>query len=122
MTHILTLTPTLHAQEPHHGNYYRNVSKAKNGPSRQRRRERRAESRKQDKDASVVKANKEVSEKVVDDNSSNDMKEVTAEEVDNLASIELDNSDIDIVKTDTTEKVVETHAVQKENEENPRES
>ena len=49
------------AQGPHHEDDHRNGNKAKNGPSRQRRRERRAESRKKDKDASVAEENKEVS-------------------------------------------------------------
>ena len=116
MTHILTLTPTLHAQEPHHGNYYRNVSKAKNGPSRQRRRERRAESRKHGKDTSVEEK-EEVSEEVID-NKSNDVKEVTTEEVDILVRSEPENTDIGLgVKIDTTEKVVETPSFQYENEE-----
>ena len=49
------------------------------------------------------------------------MKEVTAEEVDILASIAPENSDINInINTDTTEKVVETHAAHNENEEKPR--
>ena len=60
------------------------MNKAKNGPSR--RRERRAESRKQGKYASVEEK-KEVLEEVIYDKS-NDIKEVTTEEVDILVRSE----------------------------------
>ena len=92
------------------------MNKAKNGPSRQRRRERRAESRKQGKYASVEEK-KELLEEVIYDKS-NDIKEVTTEEVDILVRSEPENTDIGLgVKIYTSENVVETHAFKNEKEE-----
>ena len=94
----------LHAQRPHHQNLYTNVNKARNGFSRQRRRERRAAQRKQAEEATTNEST-EVTEEVID---TNNTEKVAAEEVDTVSSRESEKAETDLIETHTAGKAAES--------------
>ena len=93
-----------HAQKHHHQNLYTNVNKARNGFSRQRRRERRAAQRKQAEEATTNEST-EVTEEVID---TNNTEKVAAEEVDTVSSRESEKAETDLIETDTAGKAAES--------------
>ena len=93
-----------HAQRPHHQNLYTNVNKARNGFSRQRRRERRAAQRKQAEEATTNEST-EVTEEVID---TNNTEKVAAEEVDTVSSRESEKAETDLIETHTAGKAAES--------------